>query len=279
MGFPIATRLAATRDLVVWDQSPSAREAIGALDRVVVASGLDALAAGHECVVMMLPDSAAVSAVVAALRPRMRPGTLLIDMGSSDPTVTRSIAGALEGEQIEFVDAPVSGGVAGAERGTLSTMVGGSEEAVRRARPLLEAVTSTLIHVGEVGSGHAVKALNNLLSATGMLITAEALKVGSRFGIDEGRMLEAFNASSGRNYATERKFPDFILPGGFDSGFRLGLMRKDVETALSLAAATSTEAPLGKVCGRLWEQADELLGGQVDHTEFVHLYERSPSLE
>ena len=116
MGFPIATRLAATRDLVVWDQSPSAREAIGALDRVVVASGLDALAAGPECVVMMLPDSAAVSAVVAALRPRMRPGTLLIDMGSSDPTVTRSIAGALEGEQIEFVDAPVSGGVAGAER-------------------------------------------------------------------------------------------------------------------------------------------------------------------
>ncbi len=160
-----------------------------------------------------------VEAVVPQLLAALAPGALIVDMSSSDPVSTRRLGDRAREAGVGFVDAPVSGGVAGAEAGTLTAMVGGTDCDVRAVGPLLDAMADTRFHVGGPGAGHAVKALNNLLSAAGIAITTEAIAIGSGFGVDPARMIEVFNASTGRNCATEYKFPEFVLRDRWASGF------------------------------------------------------------
>lgn len=236
---------------------------------VQIAAGPAAVATGAAAVVLSLPDSGVVEAVVPELLAALAPGALIVDMSSSDPVSTRRLGDSAREAGVGFVDAPVSGGVAGAEAGTLTAMVGGTDCDVRAVEPLLAAMTDIRFHVGGPGAGHAVKALNNLLSAAGIAITTEAIAIGSRFGVEPARMIEVFNASTGRNWATEYKFPEFVLQDRWDSGFRLGLQRKDVDTALDLAAATVTDAPLAAATATAWRDAESTLGPDADHTEFA----------
>jgi len=269
MGRPMATRLATRFPLRVFDVDPEALAYWEGVDGVTAVAGVGVAAVGAAAVVLSLPDSAVVEAVVLELLEALAPGALIVDMSSSDPVSTRRLGDRAREAGVGFVDAPVSGGVAGAEAGTLTAMVGGTDRDVRAVEPLLDAIAGIRFHVGGPGAGHAVKALNNLLSAAGIAITTEAIEIGSRFGVEPARMIEVFNASSGRNWATEYKFPTFVLRERWDSGFRVALQRKDADIALSLAAATDTEAPVAAATAAAWRAAESTLGPDADHTEFA----------
>ncbi len=268
MGGPMTRRLVeAGYSVQAFDLVPAARAAAVA-DGAIEASELGDAARGADAVILMLPNSQIVAGVLAdkGLADALAPGTLVVDMSSSEPLTTRELATGLAAQGIAMVDAPVSGGVKGAVAGTLTIMVGGSDADVARIRPVLEALGRP-VHAGGVGSGHAIKALNNLLSATHLWITSEAMVAGQRFGLDPEVMLAVFNGSSGRSGSTENKWPNFILPGSFDSGFGLRLMLKDMKIAVQLAEETGAPSALGSDAVALWEQAANDLPQQADHTE------------
>ena len=268
MGVPMTARLAeAGYDVRGFDVDPAARARAGGVSVETLADA----ASGADVVILMLVSSAIVRQVVLddGLLDLLEPGALLIDMGSSDPTQTRELAVAAEQRGIRFVDAPVSGGVVGAEAGTLTIMVGGTADDLAACEPLFEAVGKKVVHAGPVGAGHALKALNNLLSATNFLITLEAVAAGARFGLDPKVMVDAINDSTGRSWATEHKLPQFVEPRSFTSGFAMRLMVKDIQTARSLAHATGTPFALGDVSVALWEQAAAALADDADHTEIA----------
>jgi 3-hydroxyisobutyrate dehydrogenase len=229
---------------------------------------------GAEALITMLPDGDAVREAVLEALPVLKAGSVVIDMSSSDPVGTRALGLALSRNNIELVDAPVSGAVAGAKDGTLAIMVGGSPEAFNKVRFLLEKLGNQIFHVGPLGAGHAVKALNNYLGAAGTLAGFEALLVARALGLDPGPMIEAFNASTGRNYTTERKIPQQVLTGAFASGFRLALMAKDIGIAAGLARDLGVETPYLDHTLKLWRDAQRKLPRGADHTEIYRYLER-----
>jgi len=278
MGSPMAARIrAAGLELGVFDTRGDVVRAVAESCGAAAAGSLATLAARSEVVVTMLPDGAAVHRVVLGPGDRLldglAPGAVVVDMGSSSPTGTRALGAELSRHGIGMLDAPVSGGVRRAADGTLAVMVGGDPALVARCDPLFRAVGQQVFACGPLGSGHAMKALNNLVSATGLLAAAEALVVGRRFGLDPDRMLEVLNASTGRNHATEHKLAQFVLSRRFDAGFSLALMLKDLTTALDLARDTGTPAPLSAECRALWTQAAAALEPGADHTAIVRWLE------
>jgi 3-hydroxyisobutyrate dehydrogenase len=214
----------------------------------------------------MLPDGHVVRRVVLGegeegddrLLGSMRQGAILIDMSSSSPTGTQALG------KILALDAPVSGGVSRAENGTLAIMVGGDAAVVKGCRPLFEAMGERLFETGALGSGHAMKALNNLVSAAGLIAAAEALLIGHRFGLEPTVMIDILNASTGRNNSTENKFKQHILSRAFNSGFSLDLMVKDLTTAVDLARETRTPAVFSAACRELWAAALSRLENEAD---------------
>ncbi|GAA4464888.1 NAD(P)-dependent oxidoreductase [Phytohabitans houttuyneae] len=268
MGGPMADRLIeAGHELCVYDVVPAARE------RFAGSAALAATVTGvstADTVLLMLPDSAVVERVLLTdgLLGRLKPGTLLVDMSSSDPARTRQLAGVAARHAVTLVDAPVSGGVAGARAGTLTVMVGGPATAFATLRPILDVLGSRVVHAGEVvGAGHAIKALNNLMSAAHLMVTSEALLAGRAFGLDPRVMLDIVNASSGRSGSTETKWPKFVLPGTYDSGFGLRLMVKDMGIALGLQEATGTPAAVSAAALAAWAEAAGALPADADHTQ------------
>ncbi len=274
MGRPMASRLhAAGHDLIVHDATASATRAFtDAHAGVVEADGLPAFAA-CSAVVLMLPDSDAVEAVVLGrdgapgLIGVSTRGAVLIDMGSSQPLRSRALAERLQRAGLQFLDAPVSGGVKRAIDGTLAIMVGGDAAVLAEQHGLLAQMGRTITHVGAVGAGHAMKALNNYVSAAGLLATVEALHVGRRFGLDPAVMTDVLNSSTGKNNTTENKVKPFMLSGAFNSGFALALMCKDLGIAMSLGRAIESPMPLGDEVLSLWSEAAAELGKAADHTE------------
>lgn len=270
MGVPMTANLVrAGFDVLAADISPDARaraEAVGA--RTV--PSLAELAGRIDLLVLMLPDSDVVEAVAdEALRSGvLAEGVLLVDMSSSQPGRTTALAERLATTGIRMVDAPVSGGVAGAEQATLTIMAGGDPADVARARPVLDAL-GRVVEVGPIGAGHALKALNNLLSATHLWITAEAMAAGERFGLDPKVMIDVFNTSTGKSASTERKWPQFVLTGSFASGFALRLMLKDMRIAQELLGDTGTFRGLAERAVEVWARAAESLPETADHTEIA----------
>lgn len=222
-------------------------------------------ARGADVFLTMLPDGKAVrECVLGAQLPR---GMLVLDMSSSDPVGTRALGEELAVGGIALVDAPVSGGVKKAVDGTLAIMAGGDATLIERVRPLLEKMGAKIFLTGPLGSGHAMKALNNYVSAAGMIATSEALAAGARFGLDPSVMTDILNASSGRNNTTEVKVKQFMLSGTFSAGFSTGLMVKDVATAAHLAEAVGASAELANHCTEIWREAAAALGPAADHTK------------
>jgi 3-hydroxyisobutyrate dehydrogenase-like beta-hydroxyacid dehydrogenase/alkylhydroperoxidase/carboxymuconolactone decarboxylase family protein YurZ len=276
MGLPMAGRLLdAGYDVRGFDVSEPARTRFATLGGTAVATAA-AAARGTGLVILMLPDSNVVEAVatdpsfVSALG--ASPGAVdlpvVIDMSSSEPDRTRKLAQFLGEHGARLVDAPVSGGVKGAVSGKLAVMVGGSDDDVRCVRDVLEHL-GKIHHAGPVGAGHAVKALNNLMSATHLLVSSEAMLAGERFGLKPEAMLSIFNASSGRSGSTENKWPNFIVPETYDSGFGLRLMLKDMRIATQLAEQMGLPSRLGEQATALWAQAADALPPAADHTEIA----------
>jgi 3-hydroxyisobutyrate dehydrogenase len=270
MGRPMALRLVrAGYEVRAYDLVQEAREALRAAGAVAAESAAHA-ATGAKVVILMLPNSSVVRDVVtdAEFMQALDADALVVDMSSGEPAVTRELAAHLADRGIRMIDAPVSGGVSGAKNGTLTIMAAGTAEEVEVARPLLE-VLGKVFAVGPVGSGHALKAFNNLLSATHLWATGEVMAAGERFGLDPDVMLSVFNASSGRSGSTEAKWPRFVRSGSFDSGFSLQLMIKDMRIAMDLCAKEGVPARLGQRALEVWEQAGAELDPGADHTEIA----------
>lgn len=253
------------------DKDPSVAAHVSDHARFTWCSQSSEAAQDADLVILMLPDSQIVDALLwqgdAALSSVMKPGSLVIDMSSSDPMRSRQNAQKLGAQAIGFIDAPVSGGVKKAQSGTLAIMIGGEADSVARARPVLEAMGKTLMHVGEAGAGHAVKALNNYVSAAGLLAVCEALSAAKQFGIDPQLVNQVFNASTGKNNTTENKVETFMLNEAFNSGFSLALMKKDLETANRFIRQVDAADEFSSACLKLWQEADGALGKGADHTE------------
>jgi 3-hydroxyisobutyrate dehydrogenase len=277
MGDPMAACLIAAGYPVTVFDSRAAR-----IDEFVAAHGgsraasLAALAEDSDIVIMILPDSAIVTEVLfgdGGLAPALRPGTVVIDMTSGVPAVTVSLSERLAQQDVVLFDAPVSGGVPRAITGKLTIMAGGDAKDIDAALPVLEAMGS-VTKTGAVGTGHAMKALNNLVSSGGFLIGIEALLIGSRFGIDPATMVDILNVSTGMNNSTQKKFKQYVLSRKFDSGFALGLMVKDLSIALGIARDEGVNAPFAGLCRDLWAGAGAVLGPQADHTAMALLSEK-----
>jgi len=281
MGSRMVRRLAGRGFLLtVYDSNPDAAHAAEAPPQVTAAGSITDLA-GCDPVITMLPDDKAVrscvlgSDAVEGLAHVLGQGSLVLDMSSSGPQATVDLARVLRERGLRLADAPVSGGVARAEDGTLAIMTGGDEVDLERCRPLLEAMGSHIVHVGGIGAGHAAKALNNMLSASGLVAAIEVLSVGARFGLDPAVLLDVFNNSTGKNNSTEHKIAQQVLSRAFGAGFSMRLMRKDLATAMDLAHQTGTPTPLSAACFEVWEAAMRHLDVEddVDHTAIARYVE------
>lgn len=230
-----------------------------------------------DIVITMLPGSDDVFLTVLGgksspgISQFLKPGTIVIDMSSCDPLRTVKLSEILAEANIVLVDAPVSGGVKKAREGTLTIMVGCSRQSFERCRQILKIMGSTIYHTGKTGTGHAMKALNNFVSATGLLATVEALRTGEKFGLDPHLMTQILNASTGKNYTTENKVEQFMLSKSFDSGFSLQLMTKDIAIAMNLAKGLNTSTRLGQNCLAIWSDIAADLDRIADHTEIYDL--------
>lgn len=282
MGSPMAARLAAAgHELVVLDVSADAVANFLAGHKARSAATPRALGETSEVVVTMLPTSALVEQVLTGpdgLLSGLRPDAMLLEMSSGAPAHTQRLAELVARAGGVLVDAPVSGGVARARTGELAIMVGGPPDAVTRAQPILQAMGASVMPTGPVGSAHAMKALNNLVSAAGLLVSVEALLIGKRFGLDPSVMVDVLNASTGMNNSTQKKLKPFVLSRRFDSGFSLELMVKDLSTALEVARDGGVAAPLSALTRELWAAARANNVGE-DHTEIARLSERLAGLE
>lgn len=233
-------------------------------------------ARGADVLITMLPDGDAVRDAVLGALPHLGAGSVVVDMSSSDPIGTRALGVVLESNRISFVDAPVSGAVVGAREATLAIMVGGEKSAFEKVKPVLQALGKSIFHVGPLGAGHAVKALNNYLGAAGTLAGFEALLIAQAFELDPKPMLEAINASTGRNSTTEKKIARDVLTGAYASGFKLSLMAKDVGIAASLAKDLKLETPFLRETLRAWREARKSLPKDADHSE-IYKYQETLS--
>jgi 3-hydroxyisobutyrate dehydrogenase len=238
---------------------------------------------GRTCdvVVSILPTSAIVEKVLFApdgVASTLRKGAVVIEMTSGIPDETVGFAEKLAQQGVILFDAPVSGGVPRAVSGQLTIMAGGDAAAIDASMPIMEAMGS-VIRTGKIGSGHAMKALNNLVSAGGFLIGVEALLIGAKFGIDAGTMVDILNVSSGANNSTQKKFKQYVLSRSFDSGFAIELMVKDLSIALEVARGGGVNAPFSALCRELWAGASTMLGPRADHTAVVQLSEKLAGLE
>jgi 3-hydroxyisobutyrate dehydrogenase len=277
MGGPMAQRLLEGGHTVrVFDTNAHRIEAFSAQHGEQTALTSDQLGVGADYVVMILPNSIVVEEVLFGkngLVSRLKKIAMIIDMTSGQPEMTLSMGERLATLDIFLIDAPVSGAVPRAQNGTLTIMTGGEAAVIDRAEPLLS-LMGTVTRTGALGSGHAMKALNNLVSCAGYLIGIEALIIGSKFGLDPEVMVDVLNSSTGMNNSTQKKFKQYVLSRKFDSGFPLHMMVKDIAIAMGLARNLGVPAPFGHLCLDLWSGAKGVLGPNVDHTAVARLSEQ-----
>ncbi len=235
-----------------------------------------ALASVADVVLLSLPNSAVVEEVVLGedgLLESLSAGKVVIDTSSSKPSSTRTISERLAEAGIDMLDAPVSGGVMKAREGTLAVMVGGRREVFERCSPILRAFGGQIFFVGDPGAGHLAKALNNLLSATTLASAAEAVILAERAGLSPDLFVKVINASNGRSYSTEVKFPKYILDRSFDDGFATALMSKDLKIALEAAAEIDFPMLIGSTVAQVWQAAVAQGNGAKSHTQIYAFLE------
>lgn len=277
MGWPMAALLhKAGYPLQIVDASVDrAKEFVKEFGGTVAASNR-ALAAASDIIITILPTSAIVQAVLEGpegVLAGLRKDAVVVEMSSGVPTITRALAEQVAAAGAHMVDAPVSGGVPRAKTGDLAIMFGGSEAILERVRPALSCMGTSITRTGDVGSAHAMKALNNLVSAGGFLIGVEALMIGKRFGLDPAAMVDVLNSSTGMNNSTQKKFKQFVLSGQYNAGFGLDLMVKDLSIALGIGRDTNTPTPFSALCREMWASCAAMLGPGQDHTAIAKLTE------
>lgn len=277
IGAPMARHLAgADTPLTVWNRTTARAQAFAAETGARSAATPADAVAGADVVITCLPTSRDVASILDGndgILATMRAGTVLVDCTSGDPATSRETAARFAERNIAFLDAPVSGGVAGAVAGKLTVMVGGDEAVLERVKPVLEKFSGRIVHCGTVGSGDALKAVNNALLAMHIWGTAEGLVALEKMGVRSDVALDVINASSGRSNASMNLFPERVLTRAFPRTFRLALLDKDVGIAADLARELNVSSPLLQLTSELFKKAHHALGDEADHVEAVQFVE------
>ena len=280
MGWPMCANLIkGGHDLTVFDADPAR-----AAKFVAEVGGRAAASIGEianaEVVVTMLPTSAVVRQALmedegGAFAKAIKPGLVVVDMSSSEPGDTQALAPRLAERGAVLIDAPVSGAVPRAITGTLAIMIGGEDEAaIAKATPVLLSMGQTLFRTGPLGSGHAMKALNNYVAAAGMAAACEAILIGKRVGLDPSIMVDIMNVSTGRNFATEVVIKDQVISGKYAGSFALGLMAKDVRIAADLGEAVKLDAPVSRLIRERYATARDAIGGERDNSAAILAWDK-----
>lgn len=280
MGRSMAANLvAAGHDVLVWNRSEEPRRALIELG-AEGASGPDELAREAEIVITMLSDDAALRAVLEdeqqGVLAHARPGTLVIDMSTVSPALSKELAATAARRQVRMLDAPVSGGDVGAREGTLSIMVGGEAQDVERARPLFEVLGSRVVHVGPAGAGQVVKACNQVLVAVIFAGVSEALVLGSKLGVQPAAVLDALSGGMASNRIMEMRRRNF-LERDFAPGFKIDLHHKDLGIALDAAGQADVPLPLGAAAQQMLRQLRAAGHGHEDDSALLRVAEAAAS--
>jgi 3-hydroxyisobutyrate dehydrogenase len=273
MGKPMAANIVkGGHEVFVFDSNRSLAEAVA---KDIGAKHLERLhdIAVAEIIVTMLPDGHVVREVAlgdGGIASAAKPGTLLIDMSSSQPLITRETGARLLAKHIVLIDAPVSGGSQRAVAGTLAIMIGSDDpDAVARAKPVLSCMGSSFFEVGKLGSGHAVKALNNAVAASNYSVLAEALNVGERYGIKPETIVDIINVSTGQSFCSTVVMKQFVMPKTFNTGFQIGLLAKDVKIAAELSKDLDCDVPFVELTDRRWAEARDEIGPTADMSKAI----------
>ena len=278
IGAPMARHLARKYDLAVWNRTASRAVAFASTHHGATHARTPAQAATmRDIVITCLPTSHEVEALLDGadgLIAGLQKGAILVDCTSGDPATSRRIAARLAEAGVSFIDAPVSGGVSGAEKGELTVMVGGKAADLEKARPVLESFGKKIVHCGDVGAGDAIKAVNNALLAVHIWATAEGLAALAKSGVDPKIALDVINSSSGRSNTSINLFPERVTSRAFPRTFKLALLDKDVGIAAEVARAQKVASPLLQLTAELFRLAHGELGEEADHVEAVKIVEK-----
>jgi 3-hydroxyisobutyrate dehydrogenase len=282
IGRPMAAHLARSHDLTVWNRTAARAEEFtrSTGGRMAVTPG--EAARGAEVLLTCLPTSAEVEALLDGpdgMLATFPAGGLMLDCTSGDPQSAQRIARRLAATGHAFADCPVSGGTNGAEAGTLTIMVGADPATFERARPVLACFGKRIEHLGPVGAGSAMKAVNNALLAVNILAFGEGFAALAKAGVPPRKALEVLNASSGRSFVSESLVPDRVLTGAWPSTFRLALLDKDVGIAVGFLESQGVAGPVLHLAGQLFHAARAALGEQADYLEAIRLQERQSGVE
>ena len=278
MGRPMAANYARRATTQVWNRTAAVAQAHAAAHgTVAVAQARDL--AGCDVLATCLPTTTEVATLAAQLGPLLGEGTVWLDHTSGDPAASRTVAAELARHGVTYLDAPVSGGTDGAVAGSLTVMVGGEVDALDRIGDLLASVADRTVHVGPVGSGHAVKAVNNALLATHLWAAAEGLSALVGAGVDAQAAIEVIATSSGSSFATQRLIPERVVTREFPATFALSLLAKDVGLAQQVLADGAVDGDVLPLIDRLTRAAADHLGGEVDHTALVRIVEQAAGTE
>lgn len=275
MGQPMAHHLiSAGFELVGFDLAQEARSSLAAAGGRAAETISEAMV-GADHVITMLPNGKIVRDALLGGNAcgGLKPNAIVVDMSSSAPNDTRELGVELASRGLRLVDAPVSGGVKRAVSGTLTIMAGGADADIDEVEPVLKAIGHQVFRTGPVGSGHAMKAINNFVSGAGVLAAIEAVVLGRSFGLEPDTIVDILNSSSGKNNATEVKMKQFILSETFGSGFALGLMAKDIRIAADLANTLGMRLDALASTADAWDAAQKVLGPSEDHTRIIKYVE------
>jgi 3-hydroxyisobutyrate dehydrogenase len=281
MGMPMSENLVkAGHEVCVYDADASRAAGVAARIGARVLTRMQEIAAA-EVVITMLPDGKVVRAVM--LGPEgvacfAKPGTIVVDMSSSQPLITRETGQALAAKQITLIDAPVSGGLERATKGTLTIMIGGDDAAaIARAKPVLACLGNIFFEVGKLGSGHAAKALNNVVAASNYAVLAETLVVAENYGIDVRTLVDIISNSTGQSFISSVVMKQFVVPATYNTGFKIGLLSKDATIAAELSANLGCATPFIQLAQQRWEAARDVLGVDEDHSRAILAWWRTRS--
>jgi len=256
------------QDVRCYDPAPDVLRDLKTLGAIGAASAY-ILAMECDVIVLSLPSAAVVGAVMAEITPVLQPGSVVLDTSTSEPETSKAMAALAATKGFAFVDGPVSGGPSAARSGSMTMLLGGDDDAINRLKPVTDLLTAKTVVVGGSGAGHAAKIANNMLCAANLVLVAEAIRLGKAAGVEAKDLLEGINAGSGRSGVSEVNFPRWVLNEAFDSGFTMGLMRKDVNLAMDLAKSNGIDLDGFATIARIWLEGSIKIADQADFNEIT----------
>lgn len=264
MGGGMAANLIGLKqDVACFDPNQEILDGIVSLGATKAVSAAE-LAEKSDFIILSLPKADVVRAVMKEINDVITPDTIVLDTSTSEPETTKTMASQAEKNSYAFLDAPVSGGPIAARSGNMTMLIGGSDAPIEKSRELLDMLGAKIVTVGPSGSGHAAKIANNMLCAANLVLVAEAIRLGEAVGVSANDLLEGVNAGSGRSGVSEVNYPKWILNNAFDSGFTMGLMRKDVKLGVDLAKESGVSLDAFQGIAKIWSDSSNQIQDSAD---------------